>query len=284
VRSNGVADAGGARGQLARGSLAAGDNGKAVSMAPHTPGTAQESEMFSPVSVGRASQVIIDQVKLLIRDGRLQQGDRLPSERELCQRFGVSRVTVREALRVLEAGGLLAIRVGARGGAFLTSPSPERLSDGLADLISASSLTAVNVTEARIIVELGILPLAVERATDEDATDLLTMVEAAARALDDGKYDMEMSTAFHIRVAQCTHNPAIAMLVQSFRGPLLMSLAESHQRAPMGSRGIQEHRQLARAIQDRDLSRAREVATSHLDRTARRVRHDEEPGDHDPGR
>jgi hypothetical protein len=122
-------------------------------MAPHTPGTAQGSETFSPVSVGRASQVIIDQVKLLIRDGRLQQGDR--------------------------------------------------------------------------------------------------------------------------------HNPAIAMLVQSFHGPMLMSLAESHQRAPMGSRGIQEHRQLARAIQDRDLSRAREVATSHLDRTARRVRHDEEPGDHD---
>ena len=76
--------------------------------------------MFSPVNVDRVSQVIVDQIKLLIRDGRLQPGDRLPSERELCQRFGVSRVTVREALRVLEAGGLLAIRVGAHGGAFLT--------------------------------------------------------------------------------------------------------------------------------------------------------------------
>jgi DNA-binding FadR family transcriptional regulator len=244
-------------------------------MAPKTASTSQASDMFSPVSVGRVSQVIVDQIKLLIRDGRLHPGDRLPSEREMCQRFGVSRVTVREALRVLEASGLLTIRVGAHGGAFLTSPSAERLSEGLADLLSVSTLTAANVTEARIIVELGILPLAVERATDNDIAALLTMVDEAERALDAGTYEVEMSAAFHIRVAECTHNPAIAMLVQSFHGPLLMSLAESHQSAPMSSLGIDEHRKLSQAIKDRDLDAARETATVHLGRTARRVHHDE---------
>lgn len=243
-------------------------------MAPKTNAT-QAPDMFSPVNVDRVSQVIVDQIKLLIRDGRLQPGDRLPSERELCQRFGVSRVTVREALRVLEANGLLAIRVGAHGGAFLTSPTTERLSEGLADLISVSTLTAANVTEARIIVELGILPLAVERATDDDIAALFAMVDEAERALEAGTYDIEMSAAFHIRVAECTHNPAIAMLVQSFHGPLLMSLTEAHQSAPMSSRGIGEHRKLSQAIKDRDLAAAREIATTHLDRTARRVRGDE---------
>jgi DNA-binding FadR family transcriptional regulator len=233
--------------------------------------------MFSPVNVDRVSQVIVDQIKALVRDGRLQPGDRLPSERELCQRFGVSRVTVREALRVLEANGLLTIRVGAHGGAFLTSPTTERLSAGLADLISVSTLTAANVTEARIIVELGILPLAVERADDDDIAALFAMVDEAEGALEAGEYDVEMSAAFHIRVAQATHNPAIAMLVQSFHGPLLMSLAEAHQSAPMSSRGIDEHRRLSQAIKDRDLPAAREIATTHLDRTARRVRGGEEP-------
>jgi DNA-binding FadR family transcriptional regulator len=233
--------------------------------------------MFSPVNVDRVSQVIVDQIKALVRDGRLKPGDRLPSERELCTRFGVSRVTVREALRVLEANGLLTIRVGAHGGAFLTSPTTERLSAGLADLISVSTLTAANVTEARIIVELGILPLAVERAADDDIAALFAMVEEAEGALEAGEYDVEMSAAFHIRVAQCTHNPAIAMLVQSFHGPLLMSLAEAHQSAPMSSRGIDEHRRLSQAIKDRDLAAAREIATTHLDRTARRVSGDEEP-------
>jgi DNA-binding FadR family transcriptional regulator len=177
---------------------------------------------------------------------------------------------------VLEATGLLAIRVGAHGGAFLTSPTTERLSEGLADLISVSTLTAANVTEARIIVELGILPLAVERATDEDIAALFEMVDDAEQELEAGAYDVEMSAAFHIRVAQCTHNPAIAMLVQSFHGPLLMSLAEAHQSAPMNSRGIDEHRKLSQAIKDRDLAAAREIATTHLDRTARRIRGDEE--------
>lgn len=228
-------------------------------------------DMFSRVNVDRVSQVIVDQIKVLVRDGRLQPGDRLPSERELCQRFGVSRVTVREALRVLEASGLVSIRVGAHGGAFLTSPTAERLGEGLADLISLAPLTALNVTEARIIVELGTLPLAVERATAEDIAALYAMVEEAEQALTEGKYTIEMSAAFHIRVGECTHNPAIEMLLQSFHGPMRMSIEQSHVSAPMNSRGVREHRELTRAIEKRDVAAARKVMTTHLDRTAKRV-------------
>src|SRR5690606_3363240 len=126
--------------------------------------TGADAELFSPVNLGRVSQVIVDQIRLLIHQGKLRPGDRLPSERELCSRFGVSRVTVREALPVLEAGGLVEIRVGAHGGAFVTMPSNERLGEGLADLLKLSPLTAAEVTEARRIFELGIVPLVVERA------------------------------------------------------------------------------------------------------------------------
>ncbi|MEV8085744.1 FadR/GntR family transcriptional regulator [Pseudarthrobacter oxydans] len=228
--------------------------------------------MFLPVNVDRASQVIVDQIKVLIRAGKLQPGDRLPSERELCQRFNVSRVTVREALRVLETNGLLTIRVGSHGGAFLTSPSAERLGLGLADLISLAPVTAHNVTEARFIVELGTLPLAVERATEEDIAALFAMVEEAEQAVKAGQYNVELSAAFHTRIAQCTHNPAIEMLMQSFNGPMRMSLAESHISAPMGKQGVAEHRRLAEAIEARDVEAARTVMTEHLGRTAERVR------------
>ena len=78
--------------------------------------------LFNRINPGRISG-IVDQIRLLMRQGQLQPGDRLPAERELCEHFGVSRVTVREALRVLEANGLVEIRVGARGGAFVRSPS-----------------------------------------------------------------------------------------------------------------------------------------------------------------
>jgi DNA-binding FadR family transcriptional regulator len=232
-----------------------------------------DGSLFNPVSTGRVSQIIVEQIRDLIRTGRLKPGDRLPSERDLCERFGVSRVTVREALRVLESSGLVEIFVGAHGGAFVTSPTSERVGAGLADLLTLSPLTAAGVTEARMVFELGILPLVIERATEQDIEELMAMCDAADAALKAGSYTMAMSAAFHVRVSACTHNPAIEMLVHSFHGPLLMSLREAQNVAPlMGRKGIKEHRLYVDAIRDRDVEAARNVMASHLNRTAERVK------------
>ena len=231
-----------------------------------------DDDMFKAVSLNRVSQAIVEQVKLLMRQGRLKPGDRLPSERELCERFGVSRVTVREALRVLEAGGLVDIRVGARGGAFVTSPTSQQVGEGLADLLNLSPLTARDVTEARQVFELGIVPIVVERATDEDITDLREMLRNHREALDRGDYEMAMSAEFHVRIAASTHNPAIEMLVQSFHGPLLMSLLTAKELAPlMGQRGAEEHTAIVDAIAARDVERATSIMSEHLQRTADRL-------------
>ena len=228
--------------------------------------------MFKAVTLNRVSQAIVDQIKLLLRQGRLTPGDRLPSERELCERFGVSRVTVREALRVLEAGGLIDIRVGARGGAFVTSPTSQQIGAGLADLLNLSPLTAAQVTEARQVFELGIVPLVVERATEEDIAELRQMVAEQRAAVERGEYKMSMSADFHVRVAACTHNPAVEMLVQSFHGPLLMSLLKAQEVDPlMGQLGATEHGAFIDAIADRNLERARSIMSEHLQRTADRV-------------
>jgi GntR family transcriptional repressor for pyruvate dehydrogenase complex len=232
------------------------------------------SDLFSPVSLGRVSQVIVDQVRLLMHQGRLKPGDRLPSERDLCERFGVSRVTVREALRVLEAGGLVEIRVGARGGAFVTTPSSARLGEGLADLLKLSPLTAAEVTEARMVFELGIVPLVVERATAADIAELKEICARQREALKDSTYSMTLSAEFHVRVAACTHNAAIEMLVQSFHGPLLMSLREAQTVAPvMGHRGAAEHAEFVDAVERGDVEAATAIMRTHLQRTADRVAH-----------
>src|ERR1700712_2469529 len=128
--------------------------------------------LFKTVSSNRMSEAIVTQIRTLIRTEQLRPGDRLPSERDLGEQMGVSRVTVREAMRVLEAGGLIEIRVGARGGAIVTTPNSSKLGVGLADLISLSPLTAAEVTEARQVFELGIIPLVIARADDRDIADL----------------------------------------------------------------------------------------------------------------
>ena len=234
---------------------------------------ASGTDLFRPVNVDRVSQVIVDQIKALVREGKLAIGDRLPSERDLCQRFGVSRVTVREALRVLEANGLIEIRVGARGGAFVSTPSKERLGEGLADQKTLSPVTPANVTQAPRVIEVGSLPFVVERATEADVVALRHMVDEGYEALSKGAYTMSLSASFHVAIAACAHNPAIETLVQSFHGPMLLSLRQAQTVAPaMGRRGTDEHAALVDAIEKRDVEEAIAVMTTHLDRTASLVR------------
>lgn len=229
-------------------------------------------DIFSPVSTGRISEVIVEQIRQLMRQGELKQGDRLPAERDLCEYFGVSRVTVREALRMLESSGLVEIRVGARGGAFVTTPTSDRVGDGLADLLSLSVISAANVTEVRLILELGIVPLVCERATEEDLSALDEICDRSAQALEGGRYTVDLSAEFHARVAQATRNPAISMLVESFRGPILMSLEEAKANAPeMGEVGTLEHQRFVDAVRNHDPEAASSIMREHLMRTAHRV-------------
>jgi GntR family transcriptional repressor for pyruvate dehydrogenase complex len=227
---------------------------------------------FNVVTPNRMSEAIVEQIRSLIRSNQLLPGDRLPSERDLGTKMGVSRVTVREALRVLEAGGLVDIRVGARGGAFVTSPSSTQLGSGLANLISTSPVTAAEVTESRQVVELGVIPLIVERATEADIADLRAMTLAHREAYKRGEYGLAMSAAFHVRLGACTHNAAIEMLIHSFHGPLLMSLQEAHGANPqVGKNATKDHTDLVEAIAARDVEQATTIMRAHLDRTVKSV-------------
>lgn len=234
--------------------------------------------LFNRINPGRISGIIVDQIRLLMHQGQLLPGDRLPAERELCEHFGVSRVTVREGLRVLEANGLVEIRVGARGGAFVRTPSKDRVGEGILDYLTMSSVTSGDVTELRMVLELGIIPLVCARATEEDVEELLALCHQAREALAAGTYDMSYSAEFHTRVTQCAHNGAIELLLPSLHGPLLMSLEEAQQVAPqMGRRGVQEHLAFVEAVRDHQTDEAVEIMRAHLERTAARVRHEKKP-------
>ena len=246
------------------------DSGKAAVPPPR----AAQADLFGKVSIGRISETIVDQVRQLMRQGQLRPGDRLPAERDLCEQFGVSRVTVREALRMLESSGLVEIRVGARGGAFVTAPTSDHIGDGLADMLSLSVISAADVTEVRMILEVGIVPQLCERATEEDLDDLERMCQAARDAVRSREYTMAMSAEFHVRVARASHNQALAMLVESFRGPILMSLQEAQATAPeMGILGTEEHEEFVAAVRKRDARTAKHIMRDHLGRTAQRLGH-----------
>lgn len=222
-------------------------------------------EIFSPVEGGRISIQIVQQIQDAIRSGRLGPGDRLPPERELAERFGVSRVTMRDALRILEVLGLVKIRVGAAGGAFVTSPGAEIVGEGLTNLVMLSSLKPEEIAEARLVLELGSVALAATRATDDDIDLLRTMTREARKALEEGTYERSMSLEFHLRVAQIARNKAVELFTDTFRGPLSMhAIRVREPERSSFSRTIREHEGIAKAIEQRDAAEAQRRMARHL--------------------
>jgi DNA-binding FadR family transcriptional regulator len=222
--------------------------------------------LFEPMPALRTSAAIVSQIRGLIRGGQLPIGSRLPAERELCGRLGVSRLSLREALRVLESSGLIEIRLGSHGGAFVTAPTTGSAGQGITDLLAASGLSAVNVTEARTLFELGVvLPLVCERATESDVRELRTLCDEEERARDRGTYSVAVSFGFHLRLAIASHNPAVSMIMESFRDAILMSMREAHHE---GNQGAREHRAIIDAIERGDANSAGQLLSAHLQRTA----------------
>lgn len=220
--------------------------------------------LFAPVSVARASSSIADQIRQAIVTGRLAQGQRLPPERELAEQFGVSRVTVRDALRALEAIGLIEVRVGARGGAFVTAPTGSIVGQTMSDMMMMSAITPEDVVEARLVVELGTVTLACSRATEEDLAALRELAERSIQSLDAKSYTRELSWDFHALVAKAAHNVAIEGLTSSFRSSLSMHPIRTREGAKAHALSVEEHERILEAIVRRDGAAARREMATHL--------------------
>jgi DNA-binding FadR family transcriptional regulator len=220
--------------------------------------------MFGPVAVARASSSITDQIRTAILGGRLREGERLPPERELAEQFGVSRVTVRDALRGLEAMGLIEVRVGARGGAFVTVPTGSHVGQTMSDMLLLQAISPEDIVEARLVVELGTVTLACARATDQDLAALRDLNARATEAIADGSYTREMSWEFHSLLADAAHNAALEGLTSSFRSTLSMHPIRTREGSRAHARSVDEHTRIFAALERRDGATARREMAHHL--------------------
>jgi DNA-binding FadR family transcriptional regulator len=220
--------------------------------------------LFAPIAVARASSAIAEQIRQAIVTGQLAQGDRLPPERELAEQFGVSRVTVRDALRGLEAMGLVDVRVGARGGAFVTAPTGAVVGQTMSDMLMMAAVTPEDVVEARLIVELGTVTLACARATDDDLRLLRELSERSRRELAAGTYTRELSWQFHSLLAHTAHNAAVDGLTHSFRSSLSMHPIRTREGSRAHASTVEEHDAILDALERRDGAAARRAMAVHL--------------------
>ncbi len=231
------------------------------------------NQMFSPITTVRISSIIVDRIKALIREGKLRPGDRLPTERELCSSFGIGRATVRDALRILETIGLVEVRVGSRGGAFVKAPSSLQIGAGLNDMLAAAAISAAEVREARLTFELGLIDLICERITDEDMQVLEEICDRTRIAVEEDNYTLNLSLEFHTALARCAHNRALDMIIETFQISLEMFERPVKEGEPsQGAPGVQEHFDIVEAIKARNATLAKTIMELHRSRTPKRLR------------
>ena len=175
------------------------------------------SSAFRPVATRRAFEEITAQIRDQLARQSLKTGDRLPPERDLADQFGVSRNTLREALRSLENSGLLELKKGATGGAFIREGGGDAVVAGLSDLYRLGNIQPEHLTEARILIGTEVARLACARRTAADLMALEANVaeaEAASKAGDLGRR-AEIHYEFHSLLARAAKNPVLIILTDA---------------------------------------------------------------------
>jgi len=229
------------------------------SAVPH----AGERLVYKLVRTSRLYEQIVQQIEESIVKGDLKPGDQLPAERDLAQRFGVSRTAVREAVKALREKGLVEAYSGK--GTFITDGTTQAVRQSLDLMVKIGQTEGTNhLAELRAILEPEIAALAAARIQDPE---LVTMREAVSIMDASGKDPeayIEADLDFHLALAEAAANPLILSLLDSIVG-LLREQRLRIFRVPGGpERGQIHHKRILEAVERRDIEKAREAMRAHL--------------------
>ena len=169
-----------------------------------------------PVRTVRTFEGVVNQVREMLSAGELNPGERLPSEREFARQLKVSRSALREGLRTLEIAGIVELRKGRSGGAFITRGNQQVVSDSMADLLRLGDISWHHLTEARIWIEEVIVRMACTRATPEDIEALEENIREAMLLFEKGQLmaKTDVLIDFHNVLAVATRNPVLVMITR----------------------------------------------------------------------
>jgi len=221
------------------------------------------SETWRRVQLSRASDGIVAQLCDALFQGRLQPGELLGAEGELAIRFGVSRASVREAMRTLEANGIVEIGMGPKGGVRIARGDPSRFAHALAVQLRLVGVTPVEVLDVRIGIEWMSAQLAAANVQPADLERLDELLADFAAAEPDLERMGALSRAFHSAVAEASHNRVLVATLTSIREALRAHGAGA---PPHPERTLATHRAVVDAIRGRDPVRAGEMMLEDVKR------------------
>ncbi|RJG10738.1 FadR/GntR family transcriptional regulator [Massilia cavernae] len=212
----------------------------------------------------RLYRVVSNRIEELIRAENIQAGERLPSERDLATKLGVSRTSLREALIALELGGVVEVRGGS--GVYVSEQAAPQAA------AVAAGPGPFEVLAARRMIEVEVCALAAKQATDAQIDAILFAVEEMEREHEDRSSNESADRNFHLAIARATGNSAMVGVVQYLwaqRDTLWHRLKEHFQTEELHKETLVDHRAILAAIASHDVAGARQAMRAHLDRVTR---------------
>jgi GntR family transcriptional repressor for pyruvate dehydrogenase complex len=223
--------------------------------------------VFKPIRPKKISEEIVEQIKNLISQGELKPGERIPSERDMANLLGVSRPSVREAIMVLEAMGLVESRQG--GGTFVRSLAEASLADPLTSMVEGNPNLLQSLLEVRMGLEGWSAKLAASRITDEEIANLRRYVSEMENQSSKGGWDPQLDARFHYGITAATHNTLQLHILDTIRGlwhaTIELALTEFYRREGYLEPLMNQHRAIFDAIQKRDGENAQREMMTHLE-------------------
>lgn len=222
--------------------------------------------ILKPIKTKKIYEQIVDQIGLLVAEGQLKPGDRLPSERELVERFQVSRASIREAISALEMMGLIEVRAGE--GTYIRQVNIDSVVAPLAWMLFIEKDTDLELYEVRKILEVQAAGIAAERAQKEEIRDMHEALEVMRMDLEIDRLGEEADHHFHFAIARATHNKILIRLMNTIsdtmRKTLKSSRSKLYEDRTTPERLYREHCSIYEAIKNRNVLESQKLMLDHL--------------------
>jgi DNA-binding FadR family transcriptional regulator len=225
------------------------------------------------ISLVRASSTLADRLRELILNGTFQAGSMLPAERDMVIDSGLSRGSIREALKILETEGLVEIKTGRSGGALVTAPTRTSLARSVQVFVRANTVDLKTLLDCRVAVEPAMARLAAENGTLEQFAEIRAAHHLAERTINNVTKYRPANFAFHMAIAKAACNEPLSALMEAISGPVLEERGFARMTNPeTRAVAVQEHELICRAIEARNGEEAARLMLAHLDFYSRRLR------------
>ena len=218
---------------------------------------------INKIEIPKAADLIIQQIRDLIKEGTLKPGERLPSENALAKTFGVSRGQVREALKRLEFYGVL--NTVPQIGTFVSEMGVKALEGVISNVLHLQREDYDSLNDTRAVLEIHAAELAAVRATQEEIEEIAQAYQAFCDQRSQGKRAFDEDLYFHLKIAEYAHSSVLTSLVTLLASDIIKEYRKIEELQPdRKSNSSEEHRRILESIQHRDPRRASEAMTEHM--------------------